>query len=109
MAGGNETLNQRVHGSSPCAPTIKINGLRKSDSSLLPKDAIGKSMGSNNGIFRAALVRPACFRPAACRTRALNLRNRLPSSRQRNWPRDWPTLSFVRLAGVSLRSFHEVT
>jgi hypothetical protein len=34
------TLNQRVHGSSPCAPTIEIKNLRKFAASSLDRSGI---------------------------------------------------------------------
>jgi hypothetical protein len=48
------TLNQRVHGSSPCAPTIEINKLRNKP--LLSREAVGKKLGIKSGVlffFRA--------------------------------------------------------
>ena len=63
------TLNQRVHGSSPCAPTIEIKDLRKSDSSLLPKKLDWEALGKQKRDFsRCALQSARCLPTVAAPT-----------------------------------------
>ena len=84
------TRNQRVHGSSPCAPTIEIKDLRKSDSSLLPKKLGWEAHEKQKRDFSRCARAVSALSSDRCGTRALNRRNRLPSSRQRNWPSEQP-------------------
>src|SRR5271166_6030288 len=65
------TLNQRVQGSSPCAPTNKINDLRLSTGRQETENVAGATSRATNGAPRARPVWPAraIFRPPARRDR----------------------------------------